>query len=634
MVTKFKLMKITNFKNRLQNTKFYLIMLGIASTVWFLFRVIPKPSRASYPCMRVAAPFMSTLVIYLLSLGTTTFAFKRFHKNIKNANYLTASLFLVVGVLSFSAYLIQDSTEAIARSVVGIDETFPIASNEPIGEAKGLYPGRVVWAHNPDVVDQTYDVDNAGSHPWYSNQRVDQGIAIQMLNQAIREYAEADNSAEAWDKIFKSFNNSAGRGDVGYKAGEKIAVKINLTNQCCADATRMDATPQLVNALIYELTANAGVRAADITLGDPYREFRSEYQDIVKGTYPDVVYVDGYSGNGSSQTLPSSEKVLVFSDGQYESTLPQHYLDATYFINMPCLKTHNEGGITLIAKNHQGSFLGANQAPENQYAIDMHYSLPKNSSGTGKYRHTVDYMGHEETGGKGLLYIIDGIWAGEGWEGYIKKYKSAPFNDAYPASVFVGQDPVALESVGFDILFQEYVVDASKEPYPIIYKDEIADYLKQCASSDYWPSDIRYDPEGDGTTIGSLGVFEHWDNAADRQYSRNLGTGDGVELLYVDTFDPVNVAGITGSLKSLKAYPNPFSETTVFEMPVGLSASAVLSIYSVDGRQVKQFAVNGAHEVLWDATSVNGKRVAAGVYLFHVKDATSNETFTGKVSVQ
>ncbi len=42
------------------------ILTGIASTVWFLIRVIPKPSRATYPCMRAAAPIMSGFVIYIL----------------------------------------------------------------------------------------------------------------------------------------------------------------------------------------------------------------------------------------------------------------------------------------------------------------------------------------------------------------------------------------------------------------------------------------------------------------------------------------------------------------------------------------------------------------------------------------
>ena len=98
----------------------------------------------------------------------------------------------------------------------------------------------------------------------------------------------------------------------------------------------------------------------------------------------------------------------------------------------------------------------------------------------------------------------------------------------------IGQDPVALESVCFDILFEECFTDKSKEAYPITLKNEIADYLLQCASAEYWPDSIRYDPEADGSVLGSLGVFEHWNNASDKKYSRNLGSGDGIELIYTD----------------------------------------------------------------------------------------------------
>ena len=37
--------------------------LGLSSTLWFLIRVIPKPSRAYYPCMQAAAPMMSALYV-------------------------------------------------------------------------------------------------------------------------------------------------------------------------------------------------------------------------------------------------------------------------------------------------------------------------------------------------------------------------------------------------------------------------------------------------------------------------------------------------------------------------------------------------------------------------------------------
>jgi hypothetical protein len=513
---------------------FFIMLIGLASTVWFLIRVIPKPSRASYPCIRAATPFMSAFIIFLLSLGTTVLSLKKFKQNFAKAKYLSGSVFLLAAILSFSFYLFQDGKKSMARSIIKLDGSFPVSSNEPIGKAIGLFPGRVVWVYDEDATNENYDPASAGNDWWYSHNNVDQAIVEKMLSTAILQYAGNNDISEAWEAIFKSFNSSHGRGETGYQAGEKIVIKINLTNQNGVSAERMDATPQLLNAVLYELTANAGVKESDITLGDPYRDFRAEYVDLVMSEFPGVHYVEGKGKKDVKQTIPSENEVLVFSDKKLKSTLPQYYLDATYFINIPCLKTHGGGGLTLIAKNHLGSFLEKGSDPASQSASAVHYSLPSSKPGQKKYRNLVDFMGHEETGGKGLLYIIDGIWGGEDWKGWIKKFKSAPFNNDYPNSILIGQDPVALESVCFDILFEECLTDKSKETYPITLKNEIADYLLQCASAEYWPDSIKYDPEADGTVLESLGVFEHWNNDSDKKYSRNLGTGEGIELIYID----------------------------------------------------------------------------------------------------
>lgn len=619
---------------KFRNSKTYLLILGASATLWFFIRVIPKPSRATYPCMRAAAPIMSTFVIYLLGISVSIFSFRRFRLLFSRSSYLSGSLFLLLSILAFGFIFLQDQKESIARALNPLDNTFPVNSNEPVGVAKGLFPGRVVWIHDRDATNENYVPRSGSTNRWYSNSNTNQEVIHSMLRMSITSYAEKEDLAEAWDAIFKSFNHTAGKGDVGYTPGEKIAFKINLTNQSARDserALRMDATPQLLNAILSQLVNVVGVAQEDITMGDPYREFRSEYKSLVKSKFPDVYYVDGKGGSGINQTKPSDEDILVFSDGQYSSTLPQQYLDAEYVINIPCLKTHNEGGITLIAKNHQGSFLEKGDDPRGQYAINMHYSLPWNSKGSSQYRHTVDYMGHEQTGGKALIYIIDGIWAGESWQGWIKKFNSAPFNNDYPNSIFVGQDPVALESVGYDILFNENVVDANKEGYPIAMKVEIADHLAQCASSEFWPDWIEYDPEFDGTPLESLGVFEHWNNPTDRLYSRNLDpeTGTGIELKYMET-QTLDIR--EGQVQTISiAAPNPFKHSTTFSKPAQVSDDASLVIYNLKGQVIQRFDFSASPQLSWDGYDSKGKQVPTGMYIYKIQDPANLSLLSGKV---
>ncbi len=57
------------------------------------------------------------------------------------------------------------------------------------------------------------------------------------------------------------------------------------------------------------------------------------------------------------------------------------------------------------------------------------------------------------------------------------------------------------------------------------------DYLHEAALADSAPSLTFYDPNNDGNGLTSLGVHEHWNNEDDKQYSRNLGIGNGIELV-------------------------------------------------------------------------------------------------------
>ena len=100
-----------------------------------------------------------------------------------------------------------------------------------------------------------------------------------------------------------------------------------------------------------------------------------------------------------------------------------------------------------------------------------------------------------------------------------------PFSGNWPCSLFASQDPVAIDAVALDFISSEWP-DAPDMNY--------ADgYLLEAAKANNPPSGTTYDPENDGIKLNSLGVLEHWNNATDKQYSRNMGKKTGIELVAV-----------------------------------------------------------------------------------------------------
>ncbi len=603
-------------------------VLGISSTVWFLIRVIPKPSRAGYPCMRAATPVMSAFILYLLSISSSVLVLRKFKRHLIDARYMAAVGFLVVALITI---FISGSINNIRSHAAQLVDESSFIPNDPIGIARGIHPGRVVWVWDNNATDNT--CTNTSGDYWFQN--TDAAQVDSMLAHGLIDLTGEAIPVDAWDAIFRYFNSNHDRGDVGYTSGEKIYIKINITNSASSvtgtvktsNFERMDATPELSLAILRQLIEVVGVAQSDIYLGDPFRTFHDLYWNMCHSVYPNVNYCDEKGINGRYQTIATDTNVIKFSDGVHAVRIPQEYMDATYFINMACLKTHNEGAITLTAKNHQGSILEQGAAVEDQSAMVMHPSLPANDPGMGKYRHLVDYMGHNRLGGNTLIFIIDGIWAGKSWEGWVEKWQMEPFNNDYPSSLFLSQDEVAIQAVCYDFLLEEYK-DRSSEKYP--YMDGADDFLYQAADPSYWPATTDYDPEGDGSVIGSLGVFEHWNNASDKQYTRNLGTGDGIELIS-DTLEitetPPNGLNslVLADELSLKNYPNPATGQVFFEYTTSEPCHVLAEVYSLNGSKLAELKnedeFTGSHQLAW---TVEG--LPAGLYIFCIQIRTADRT--------
>ena len=140
-------------------------------------------------------------------------------------------------------------------------------------------------------------------------------------------------------------------------------------------------------------------------------------------------------------------------------------------------------------------------------------------------------------------------------------------------------------------------------------------WLHESSEADNPASGLFYDPAATGTRLASLGVHEHWNNATDKQYTRNLGTGDGIELYRIGLatgLEEENRANLSGA-GLLNNYPNPFQEFTTIPFELSRRSRVEINIFDQSGRMIGNLASGeypaGSFSVQWDA-----RNFPAGIY--------------------
>jgi len=499
--------------------KIMFIALGISSTVWFLIRVIPKPQRAAYPCMRAAAPLMSTFVCYLITFSGSVLAFKKAKKHFRKAKYLYAVSFFFIAAISAMLFLTNRTYDAYGSTI----DSISVMSNSPIGVERGIYPGRVAWVFDPKVA--TWDGSNKY---WWDDKSTSQIETDKMLTGILTSLTGKKSEAKAWDALFINFNKEKNRTNIGYSPNQKIAVKVNQNNTTShSDTTGLNASPQLVYALIRSLTKEGGVPQKNITIFDASRFIGDNIFNKCHKDFPEVVFVDNEGGNGRIKSTYVDMAIPYSVDnGKLATGLASCVVEADYMINVALMKGHGGQGVTLCAKNLYGA-----TSIDRNWRKNAHNNFNQDREGKDRYMTFTDFLGHKDLGGKTFLYMIDAFYAARSQDGppQLKdKWEMAPFNNRWSSSLFASQDGVALDAVGIDFLRSEW-----PDLPDIAYSEK---YLVEAALADNPPSLTVYDPERDGTRLSSLGVMEHWNNPIDRKYSRNLGKNYGIELVYL----PIN----------------------------------------------------------------------------------------------
>ncbi|MBN2013501.1 DUF362 domain-containing protein [candidate division KSB1 bacterium] len=636
--------KITGLNMGKRKTLLLWIVLGLASVIWVLIRVVPRPSRAAYPCQKVAQPLAAGFIAWLLGLAGSTLIMRRARRLFQTQRYVVGAIcFATAVLLCFGA--VNDTPNA-ASSTAGFVPTDP--ANTPMGTGKGIHPGRVVWIYDSLLCDQ-----GSASGWWWEDQRTDPEVAQHMMEQALINLTGFADPVESWDFLFKYFNQTRyGQANVGYQAGDKIAIKVNnIFSRYYEWPNSQDyrPCPQMLHALIGQLVNKAGVPEADITIydcvfyhGDPvYNYCHADFPGVRWAEGDATDRADGHdyeNGPGANpgvreKVMPDTNCVVYYGDpdlvpGSGAVCLPTIVSEAKYLINLALPRPHELAGVTCCAKNFFGSVWHPDPPLGNAYYYHgwcpffMHKAVASlNFSGDipmrpmGTYNALVDLMGHKDLGGKTLLCIGECIRA--------KLWSAPPFNGKPASSLFMSQDFVAIESVLLDFLRSEGGVAAGTPD----------NYLHEAAQAGNPPSGVVYDPENDGIPLESLGVHEHWDNSTDKQYSRNLGTGEGIELISIINNTTTAVERSHSDLPDvftfLENYPNPFNPSTTIRYALPASADIRLNIYNLKGEKVRtlinQHQSAGAFEISWNGRYDNNDRAASGVYICRMEINTGGE---------
>jgi hypothetical protein len=548
---------------------------------------------------------------------------------------VVACLVAMVGILGLFWFSSDSATSNPTQFATAVH-----TANQPMGTAIGIFPGRVVWAHRSNATNENC-IPTSSGHEWYRPENNNQQVIDSMVSAAIRGLTGTVTDAAAWDVIFRFHNATRGKGSIGYTAGEKVFIKTNATSSwngnfktsdLSARSSISETSPAIVLSVLRQLVDVAGVPQTGIYVGDPMKHVYKHCYDLWHSSFPNVHYldVDGYTNLGRERAERSTTAKIQYSDrgtvlksnGTSGTPVLEDYLykvleDAEYMLNIPMLKGHKRAGATMFAKNHFGSHTRSSAAHLHGGLVAPNEESNPPRQGYGLYRVQVDLLGHQLLGKKNLFYLMDALWATDYELDIPLKWKMAPFNDDWMSSIFASFDPLAIESVGYDFLRTEFTAQRGAGTH--VQMSGTDDYLHQAADSANWPVGIRYDPENDGVVIGSLGTHEHWNDGVNKLYSRNLGTGNGIELLNAGQVVAVEEAQrpVPRQFVLHQNYPNPFNATTIIRYELPAAGHVTLHVFDVSGREVRTlvdgYQQEGVHRSNFDASNL-----ASGMYHYRL----------------
>ncbi|MBD5641758.1 MAG: DUF362 domain-containing protein [Desulfovibrio sp.] len=429
--------------------------------------------------------------------------------------------YFLKGAAALTGAVIMTGAANAASDISGV---FP--KHGPLGEPRGINPGRVTWQHDPSSV--SWDrVDY-----WWKPENYNEGAIAKMIADGLIALTGATSAQKAWEALF-AWNNQENGKPGGYRAGQKMAIKTNMNGagEYNDDPHGRIASPYgnpvLLKVLLLSLVEDGTVEPGAITIFDTCRIFPDYMRAMCTSGKLAGIQFRYRDEAGEMDATPDKNAPIEWSgpvDGE-TTWFPSCLTEADYLINLANLKGHS-WGMTLGAKNHFGSFVNSDRR-RTPAAAGLHDNII-NGKMNG-YSVLADLIANPQINAKTILWILDALITAPSETGNITpasaRWEMAPFNGGYACSLFFSQDPIAIDSVGADFLVNE--PNMLKHNRGLAVNRDMENYLHEAALLPAPPSGLSY-----RFNSRSLGVHEHWNNAQDKRYAGNQKPGSGIELLY------------------------------------------------------------------------------------------------------
>lgn len=374
-------------------------------------------------------------------------------------------------------------------------------------------------------------------------------------------------------KVQHLLESIGGIGDV-VKAGDKVAIKINLTGGG-GIPDNMWTHPEVLRA-VGELIIDSGVNAKDIYIVEALWN---------SGSFNNYGYLEVQRSLGAQMVdlntpAPYSNfvtKTVGSNSSYYNSfTMNQILADVDVYVSIPKMKQHYEAGVTASLKNQVGI-------------------VPKQL-----------YMTQTDTGRRAELHV------GGGQSSTVHLPRSiCDLNFARPVHLAV-IDGVKNARGGEGnwnptfVLWEDHVLLAGKNP---VATDSIAAYL------------MGNNPEAAKLQLPSGGQC---DNYLELLHQKGMGTnqmreikivGDGAGLVSVQ---PKQEILSPDDFQLYQNFPNPFNPATTIRFQLPIAEYVTIRLYGMTGQEIETLVEGdlsaGQHELHWTANNL-----ASGAYIYRMQ---------------